>query len=59
MFEDSENEIEYTNKFRVDNSQDADKFRTRTTKASRANRRPKKPGSPGSIRLRRNKHWSW
>ena len=59
MFEDKDNEIEYSTKFRAESSQDAEKFRTRSSKATRANRRPKKAGTPGSLRLRRNKHWSW
>ena len=59
MFEDADNEIDYTNQSRAQSSQDAEKFRARSSKASRANRRPKKNGTPGSTRLRRNKHWSW
>jgi len=59
MFEENENELDYSAKFRLEGAQDAEKFRTRSSKASRANNRPKKPATPGSTRLRRNKHWSW
>jgi hypothetical protein len=33
--------------------------RARSPKAGRSIQKSKKSGSPGSIRLRRNKHWSW
>jgi hypothetical protein len=59
MLEESDNEIEYTNKLRPQSAQDGEKFRMRSNKATRANRRIQKGGTPGSIRLRRNKHWSW
>lgn len=59
MFDEQENELDYTSKFRVEGAQDAEKFRSRAAKATRASRRPKKAATPGSIRLRRNKHWSW
>jgi hypothetical protein len=59
MFEENENEPDYSSKFRLESSQDAEKFRMRSSKAERANRRPKKDATPGSTRLRRNKHWSW
>lgn len=59
MFDDHENELDYTSKFRLESSNDSEKFRARSAKAERSNRRPKKVGNPGSIRLRRNKHWSW
>ena len=61
MFEEIDNDIEYSNKSRIESQgQDQEKFRTRSAKATRANRRVKKgAGAPGSTRLRRNKHWSW
>jgi hypothetical protein len=59
MFEENENELDYSSKFRLEGSRDSEKSRARSTKATRANSRPKKSGTPGSTRLRRNKHWSW
>lgn len=59
MFEDQDNELDYTAKFRLDSSNDAERLRARTSKAERNNRRPRKNALPGNIRLRRNKHWNW
>ncbi len=59
MFEESDNEIDYTSRFRIESSQDSEKFRARRSKVTRTNRSRKMASTPGSTRLRRNKHWSW
>jgi len=59
MFEENDNEIDYSSRLRLDRSQDEDKFRIRGSKATRKSGQPKKAGSFGSIKQRRNKHWSW